>query len=273
MFGSLMAVLLVTIFGMRLGLEKPHLVPLVFLGMPRFVWQSQFGQIDMLLCALVFAQLLFGFLIVKEERISYFKISILGLFSFLAIFSKGPAGVAPTLLALTLYAIFTKRKKSIFSLLAALLFALFLASFWLFLSGLAAGFDYPRALLFKQTVTRFLEPWHHYAPWYYYLGVMWAEGFPFILLLIPISVEILRKKEIPAEKWLLPFFFIFSYLLFFSLSSGKRSVYILPIYPMTALVVSFAMEEWGKKTFLPQNFEPVFGSNCLPFSYSNPRCF
>ncbi len=144
------------------------------------------------------------------------------------------------------FAICYGHHKRLIAVGGSVLVTISLAAAWLAAAGTIAGWDYPRSLLFKQTVTRYLDPWHHYAPWHYYLKVMWGEGFPIILFLIPALVMIVRSKETKEKRWAFPLLVIFVWLLFFSVSSAKRSVYILPIYPAAALLLSFAVESGTK---------------------------
>jgi 4-amino-4-deoxy-L-arabinose transferase-like glycosyltransferase len=249
LFSALLVIVLLTLIGIKFGLKESCLPVIVLLGMPRFIWQAQFGQIDMLLCALVYLQLWFGLSILLDDKTDLLKAALLGFSSFLAIVSKGPAGVIPTFIVLTAFAFFIKHQKKLGNIFGSLLVALSFVSIWLVVAGMQAGWDYPKSLLFKQTVTRYLDPWHHYAPWYYYLTVLWGDGFPVVLFIIPAIILIIKKKEWKEQKWGFPIIVILAYLLFFSVSSAKRSVYILPIYPAIALLISFAVEKWSEKAW------------------------
>lgn len=241
----IVAILLVAI-GKKLGLKDASLPAILLLAMPRFLWQAQFGQIDMLLCALIYLQFFFGLSLLTDERNSLRNTLLLGLSSFLAVVSKGPAGVLPTLIVLVIFAFCYGHRKRLTAMGGSVLVTISLTAAWLATAGMTAGWDYPRSLLFKQTVTRYLDPWHHYAPWHYYLKVMWGDGFPVILFLIPAAIMVIRGRETKEKKWVFPLLVIFVWLFFFSVSSAKRSVYILPIYPAAALLLSFAVEKWNE---------------------------
>lgn len=243
---ALLVALLLVAMGKKFGLKDVALPVILLLGMPRFLWQAQFGQIDMLLCALIYLQFFFGISLLTDDKSAGRNSLLLGLSSFLAVVSKGPAGVLPTLIVLVVLALCYGHRKRLIALGGSVLTTISLAAGWLATAGMIAGWDYPKSLLFKQTVTRYLDPWHHYAPWHYYLKVMWGEGFPIILFLIPALVMIVRSKETKEKKWAIPLLIIFVWLLFFSVSSAKRSVYILPIYPAIALLLSFAVEKWNE---------------------------
>jgi 4-amino-4-deoxy-L-arabinose transferase-like glycosyltransferase len=86
-----------------------------------------------------------------------------------------------------------------------------------------------------QTFGRYVDPWHHYRPGWYYLQAMLILWLPLLLLLpwlVPRWREALRARD---ARVLLPLGFAALYVLFFTLSSGKRDVYILSALPMVAL--------------------------------------
>ncbi len=99
---------------------------------------------------------------------------------------------------------------------------------------------YRDEILFQQTVTRYATAWHHQQRFYYYLPVMLTLWLPFIVLLpwlLPRWVERLRARD---ARILLLLGWVALVLLFFSVSPGKRGVYILPALPALAI----ASGEW-----------------------------
>jgi len=96
---------------------------------------------------------------------------------------------------------------------------------------------YRNDLLFRQTGERFVNAWHHVKPWHYFFSqaipVVW---FPLpVLLLVFFKPLLAALREDRRLKVLLAW--VGLVLLFFSISSGKREVYIFPALPMLALVV------------------------------------
>ena len=92
-------------------------------------------------------------------------------------------------------------------------------------------------ILFKQTVTRYADAWHHIKPvWYYLTTVIPIFWLP-ISLMLPWLVKhwytAIRQLD---SRIILPLAWIILLLLFFSLSGGKRGVYIYPALPMLALI-------------------------------------
>jgi 4-amino-4-deoxy-L-arabinose transferase-like glycosyltransferase len=95
---------------------------------------------------------------------------------------------------------------------------------------------YRDEILFKQTVGRYAAAWHHVKGWYYFLAeVIPPLWLPWSLLLIWLAPRFKAAfHERNARVWL-PLFWVALVVLFFSMSPGKRGVYILPALPALAM--------------------------------------
>lgn len=101
--------------------------------------------------------------------------------------------------------------------------------------------QYFHELVFVQTFGRYVDPWHHYRPAWYYLQVMAVIWLPLVLLLpwlIPGWCRALRDRD---ARVLLPLGFAVVYVAFFTISRGKRDVYILSALPMLALAAGYQL--------------------------------
>jgi len=97
---------------------------------------------------------------------------------------------------------------------------------------------YVDEILFRQTGERYARAWHHLQPPWYYLQViatLWLPGALLLPWLLPAWLRRLRRSD--PRQWLLLGWSVLV-LLFFSLSPGKREVYIFPALP--ALCVAAA---------------------------------
>ena len=106
-------------------------------------------------------------------------------------------------------------------------------------SGDPALAAYRDEILFQQTVQRYTSAWHHVRPWYYYL----VEVIP--ALWLPLSALLFWLWRPWREDWrngrlatLLPLSFVVLVVVFFSLSTGKRGVYVHPALPALALAAA-----------------------------------
>lgn len=97
---------------------------------------------------------------------------------------------------------------------------------------------YAREILLRQTATRYTAAWHHVQPAWYYLRVialLWLPGSLLLPALFPGWWRRLRRGD--ARQWLLLGWSLLV-LLFFSVSPGKRELYILPILPAACLAAA-----------------------------------
>lgn len=99
-------------------------------------------------------------------------------------------------------------------------------------SGSPSLLAYRDELLFQQTVQRYAAAWHHVKPWYYYF----VEVIPFLWLPLIAGLPWLWSywrrdwQRGIAASWL-PLSWAILVVVFFSLSPGKRGVYVLPALP------------------------------------------
>jgi 4-amino-4-deoxy-L-arabinose transferase-like glycosyltransferase len=98
---------------------------------------------------------------------------------------------------------------------------------------------YRNEILFKQTVTRYADAWHHHEPFWYYLvlviPVLWLP----LVGLVPWLWRRWRTALRERDTWVAVLLaWVMIVVTFFTVSSGKRGVYVLPAVP--ALVMAAA---------------------------------
>ncbi|MEZ5499284.1 MAG: glycosyltransferase family 39 protein [Steroidobacteraceae bacterium] len=102
---------------------------------------------------------------------------------------------------------------------------------------------YRDEILFKQTVGRYASAWHHNRPWYYFLvEVVPGLWLPFSLLLFWLVPAWYRSWCDGNGRVALLLSYLLICFLFFSLSSGKRGVYLLPLLPVLAVIAAAPLE-------------------------------
>ena len=92
-------------------------------------------------------------------------------------------------------------------------------------------------ILFRQTAKRYAQSWDHPNPPWYHLEVMLTMWLPAMLALpwaLPAWRRRLRRHD---ARYLLPLVWWLLVVVFFSIPSGKRDVYILPALPMACLAL------------------------------------
>lgn len=205
-----------------------------------FAKQGGWGQIDMLLCGLEMLALLALFS--QDARPSVAKAFAAYLCMGLAILAKGPVGFLVPLLAYLVAKLAAGEKADLrrWHWVWGPVVTLALPGLWLLFvvqSDPPAG--YLDELLFSQNIDRAQGEYGHTEPFYYFLTYFPLDGLPWVALLpfawsaLGISPEdrALRKR---LAGWMI------LVVVFFSLSPGKRNLYILLAYPALALLVASA---------------------------------
>ncbi len=146
--------------------------------------------------------------------------------------------------------------------------AAFIASLWLFPVILKGGPEYAHVILFKQNIGRAYEAFHHAEPIHYFFSVFPGSFLPWVLLLpggIWLAVTQMKDRQMrdrqtvgtaeSAAARLALTWFGFTFL-FFSVISGKKTRYLLPLFPaaswlaaleLRALVVPAAGSGWAAR--------------------------
>ncbi|CRI55272.1 ArnT family glycosyltransferase [Pseudomonas sp. CCOS 191] len=103
----------------------------------------------------------------------------------------------------------------------------------------AQGRAYLSNILFKQTAQRYTDAWHHREPiWYFFVQVIPQYWLPLVLML-PWAVGAWRRHLAKRDgRYLVLLGWVVLVLLFFSLSSGKRKLYIYPALPALILAIA-----------------------------------
>lgn len=108
---------------------------------------------------------------------------------------------------------------------------------WLFLFWKQAGAGQVANLALKQSFQRYTAAWNNVAPWYYFLWRFPLDFLPWAPLLPVAAVASARALERRTRVFLWSWFGVV--FLFYSLSTGKRGVYLLPLYPAAASLVGW----------------------------------
>jgi 4-amino-4-deoxy-L-arabinose transferase-like glycosyltransferase len=254
LFAGLVILFLITDLGRRLwGPRTAIWCGAALLALIQFPLQMKSGQIDGVLCLMTTLSLygLSRHLLLGPDWRWY---ALGGFFAGLGVITKG-VGFLP-LLVMFPYAFAAANHWPVFRhtwrdrrwLLAPAAFLLPIG-LWLIpmLVATSAGSElaeYRDNILFHQTVTRYANAWGHIRPpWYLITSAVPWLWFPASFLLpwlAPAWWHDLRERRAAV---LLFGAWVLLVLLFFSLSSGKRSVYILPAAPAFALLVGFHAEQ------------------------------
>lgn len=205
----------------------------------RFLYLAGMLSMDGLLCACVLTSLACGHLAMIEERRRTRWSLLAAAFCALGILTKGPVAlalIAPPLIGLA----FLDRRCRFWSKLEGIaylgLIAL-LAGPWFVLMAWSAP-DAAGDFYWLHHLARYVAPVDHEKPAWFYLPSLLLGTLPWSLLLIPalpyLTNRVKGQRRPPAlGVFLLAFLWC---VVFFSLSGCKRQGYILPAFPLLALM-------------------------------------
>lgn len=122
------------------------------------------------------------------------------------------------------------------------------------------GWQFIKVNIIQETVQRYTSDSLGGKPVYYYIQVYLAETLPWSLFTIPAlaywyywlkrELQQLKQQDLKSCLPLLPLIWFGFILIFFSFSIGKRAVYILPLYPAAALMISHYWHTGLKEAYL-----------------------
>ena len=115
-------------------------------------------------------------------------------------------------------------------------------------------------ILFKQTGERYLNAWHHFKPpWYFVVEVIPSLWLPIFLLLpwlIPAWYRRIRRGDARLSLLL---GWVALVVCFFSISSGKRGVYIMPALPWACLAAAPVLSALLRQSWVRRGTIVVLG--------------
>jgi len=229
---------------------------------PQFLYLGGMVAMDSLLCLWVIGGLACGHLALtpgKPDGTWTFWWLLSALCCGLGIMTKGPVAAVLILGPLTLWTLLEKRwsQLSLSKWLSYLAVVLLVAGPWYVLTSLRDP-QATRTFFWLHNIVRYLAPFDHEKPSWFYLPSLLIGMLPWTFLLIPL-VPYLTKKSYrwalrrPAGLGLFLIAFIWC-LAFFSFSGCKRPGYILPALPPLAMVLGTCLTRALSTNFVSRPF-------------------
>jgi len=216
------------------------LAALVLATSSMFLVHASSGVIDGTLTFLVVAAL--SVALRAREASSPVLWAMFYLLAGLAILTKGPVGLAVPAGVLLLLSV---REEGLPGAVAShavwgtLLMAA-VAAAWLVPAIAQGGREYADVILFKQNVGRAWQSWHHKEPVQFFLKVFPASFFPWIVVLPTALYGAWKARASQRAASLGLAWFVFTFV-FFSVISGKKTRYLLPLFPAASLLVALEL--------------------------------
>jgi 4-amino-4-deoxy-L-arabinose transferase-like glycosyltransferase len=186
------------------------------------------------------------------------RLSIYGFYISMALatLAKGPVGFILPLLVGLIYLLVQQDWKGIreMKLLPGMLLMMAIVLSWYLPAVWKGGQDFLNDTLFKHTIDRYSKGWSHVKPIYYYFINFPVNFLPWIFFLPAAMGYGYSKEAIEKRKdflFLLIWFVVI--FLFFTLSKGKRELYLLPLFPAASIMVGKLWDD-----FISGSMEPFW---------------
>ena len=198
---------------------------------------------------------------IRRERRDVLTYFVFYLICFVGAHTKGLTAVAVPAMILLPDLVRERRWRSHLNLANALALAVGLAMYVVpFVSARAASGGQHAdglAMVFRENVERYFDPFDHREPFYVYLYYLPELLLPWTALFIVAAVHFAGafKQPYGPTRWMVEAAVLV--FLFFTLSGSRRSYYILPLLPFCALATavflnSEAGSEWRRRTLVAQ---------------------
>jgi dolichol-phosphate mannosyltransferase len=253
--------------GPRAGFLAGHILCLTV----RYIYLARLLTMDTLLCLCVTAALAAAHVAVHGATFRWRWWLVSAVACGLGMLTKGPVALALTAVPVLAYSFLDRRRTrlGLVAWLAYLAVALSVAAPWyIAVARVDPGFvDY---FFWRHNVERFVAPFDHVEPFWFYLPSLLLGMLPWTLLMPSLVLHLVRKPRdeasVPGVRgltpWLgLPLLASLWCLLFFSLAGCKRPTYILPAMPLLALALGCYLD-----TVVPREREALAGTRLAYWS-------
>jgi len=206
-------------------------------------WGSRTIQMDILVMVTTLGVVLALTRVLDHGLSPWVGWTLAGVAAGLGFLSKALVGVIVPSIVIVAYAVVTRRWRGLASPAVVLGVAAFVVvgAPWVVWLVAAGRTDFLIELFYRQHFARFVDPWDHVRPWWYFLKYFWIDMAPWSWF-VPVAVALPARDDDERRLDLLAWLWLVGPILFFSLSASKRSAYILPVAPAVAVLVSGVAE-------------------------------
>jgi len=244
---AVVGILLTYLLGRRLYSARAGFISaLVLATTVEYFWLGHRANIDMTLTLFILAALLSFYQGYQksQKRFYYLTYLLMGI----ATITKGPVGFILPSLTVSAYLILKKEVptlKKVF-LNFGIVFFLIAIFAWLIPAFMQGGKSYVDEILLNQILGRVHDSWSHKRPFYYYILRLPPLLLPWFIYFPSAVIYYFTRKKTIKEDYLFPVIWFTVIFVFFSLCSGKRELYLLPLFPAFALMVGFLWDTFFK---------------------------
>lgn len=237
---GMLGILFTFLIGKRLFNERVGLFSAAMLAVSvQYFRMSHFAMMDVPLAALGTGALFFH---IKGSRLGF------ALFTVLAFFAKGFLGVVLPGIVVTLDLLFQRKPRELAKTVAVgvVVFGV-MAVPWLWALWKKGGTEFLRIFLIDNHWARFFSDLADHTEhfWFFYFLSFPVDFLPWSPIFAGFLVDLFKRPqsylEAQSRRYLILWFF--GLLIFFTISAGKRSIYLLPMFPAAALLCSIWLDD------------------------------
>lgn len=202
--------------------------------------QALSARVDMTMCFFITASLALFYALyrgyLKRPLWFYVFYIVVGIGTL----AKGPLGVLlPALIAASL-ALAERRWNMIhkFCFHPGVILTLVLATGWYVVAVTRGGEGFFDRQILDENLSRFVGGSGHSQPIYYYVPYLFTLGMPWGMFLPLLLWDVLKTRLQTGDHRLFLKLWVLVMFVFFSISVGKRAVYLLPLYPALSLLLA-----------------------------------
>ena len=239
MFGFGTVIITFLLAKKKFGLFTGFVSAIVLTTTIHYLYYSKIGMLDISVTFFI-TSALYIYIMKKRNFISALAIGIL---IGMAVLTKAIVGLLPLAVIglfelLLIYDKKTKIKQSINRLVFIILGLLLIALPWHVYESIQFGRDFWNSYFFQQIVERGVTGTQgKSAPFFWYLVVLKVSMRFWFIALIPSLFIVLYKAYLKKNLYKLLLIWALTFFLFFSISNTKLIWYIIPIYPVLAIIV------------------------------------
>ena len=245
-FYATLGVLLVYLLGRRLfGGPVAALSGAILATTLIYQNQALSARVDMTLGFFVSASLLLFYALYRDLlRHPLWYFALYGLVG-LGTLAKGPLGLLLPALVMAVFLLLKRRWDLIakFAFHPGVVLTLILVVGWYGLAITRGGEGFVNRQLLAENLNRFFGGSGHSHGVGYYLPYLLSLGLPWSLFLPFLLWDCFRRSSVPNDDRLFLKVWLAVMFIFFSLSAGKRPVYLLPLYPALALLTGLWIDD------------------------------
>jgi hypothetical protein len=236
-----LGVLVLYLFGRRLfGAEIALLGGAILATTMVYQNQALSARVDMTLCFYLTASLVLFYSLYGEfltRQIWYYVFfAVIGV----SMLAKGPLGLLLPALFIAAFLALKRRWDLVvkFAFHPGVLLTVLLGAGWYVIALMRGGEGFVDRQLLQENLERFFGGSGHSHPVYYYIPYLFSQGLPWSLFLPFVLWDSFKNGAFSNDDSLFLKVWFFVMFVFFSISAGKRPVYLLPLYPPLALLTA-----------------------------------